>query len=320
VIGLSWLSVAQAHEPGLSYGTVGHGELTQTFSATEMAELGPASELGLLLEGFAFARTTVSVDGQPCSTGPSTVRPVAQDGVRIRAELDCPDGAEWTYGTDFLADLDPGHRHAVEAFGAPVAVLSDDHDAVSFAPGVTGSQVALDYLELGVEHIWTGFDHLTFLLALVLVATGLRQMLAIVTGFTLAHTMTLTLAVLGVLSPPAALIEPAIALTIAYAGFENLWRPGPRRRFVVTTALGLVHGFGFAGLLLELGLPREHLITALLCFNGGVELGQAVVVALVLPVLLWAHRWPAWQRWGVPALSVLIGLAGIGWFLARVLG
>ncbi len=212
------------------------------------------------------------------------------------------------------------HRHAVEAFGVPVAVLADDHSAVSFAQGQTGSQVAGDYLVLGVEHIWTGFDHLAFLLALVLVATGLRQMLAIVTGFTLAHTVTLTLAALGVLSPPAALVEPAIALTIAYAGFENLWRPGPRRRFLVTSALGLVHGFGFAGLLLELGLPRDHLLTALVCFNGGVELGQAAVVAVVLPLLLWAHRWPSWKRWGVPGLSVAIGLAGVGWFLERVLG
>ena len=316
---LGWLAVAQAHEPGLSYGTVTHTALTQTFSVVEMAELGPAEQLGPLLEGFAFARTTVSVDGHPCSTGPSHVQPVAEDGVQIQAELDCPEGATWTYSTAFLQDLDPGHRHTVEAFGAPVAVLANDRVEASFAPGQTGSQVARDYVVLGVEHIWTGFDHLAFLLALVLVATRLRQMLVIVTGFTLAHTITLTLAALGVLSPPAALVEPAIALTIAYTGFENLWRPSPRRRFLVTAALGLVHGFGFAGLLLELGLPRDHLITALVCFNGGVELGQAAIVAVVLPLLLRASRWPHWQRWAVPALSIAFGLAGVAWFLERVL-
>ena len=317
---LGWLSVAEAHEPGLSYGQVTHRALTQTFSAVEMAELGPAEELGPLLEGFAFARTTVSVDGLPCSTGPSSVRPVAEDGVEIYAELDCPEGETWSYTTGFLQDLDPGHRHTVEAFGTPVAVLADDQTEVSFAPGQTGTQVARDYVVLGVEHIWTGLDHLAFLLALVLVATSLRQMLVIVTGFTLAHTITLTLAALGVLSPPAALVEPAIALTIAYAGFENLWRPSPRRRLIITTSLGLVHGFGFAGLLLDLGLPKDHLITALVCFNGGVELGQAAIVAVVLPLLLKAHRWEAWQRRGVPGLSIAIGLAGVGWFLQRVLG
>ncbi len=318
MIGL-WSAAAWAHEPGLSYGVVGHGELTQTFSTVEMAELGSPDELGLLLEGFAFARTAVSVDGQPCSTGPSRVRPVEQDGVAISAELDCPDGEAWRYTIGFLGQLDPGHRHHVEAFGVPVAVLHDDQGSVDFAAGQTGGEVALAYVELGVEHIWTGFDHLAFLLALVLVAGSLKQLLAIVTGFTVAHSITLSLAALAVVSPPAALVEPAIALTIAYAGFENLWRPGPRRRFVVTFALGLIHGFGFASLLLELGLPRDHLVPALLCFNGGVELGQAVVVAGALPLLLWLRRFPAWESRGVNVVSVLVGLAGVGWFLERVL-
>jgi len=318
-MGITWLPTAWAHEPGLSYGAVSHGDLTQTFSTVEMAELGDPQALGPLLEGFAFARTQVSVDGVPCSTGPSEVRHVEADGVQITADLDCPPGETWTYTTGFLSDLDPGHRHAVEAFGTPVAVLADSDTAVSFGPGQSSGQVALAYLELGVEHIWTGFDHLAFLVALLLVARSLRQMLAIVTGFTLAHTVTLTLAALGVLSPPAGLVEPAIALTIAYTGFENLWRPGPRRRFVITTGLGLIHGFGFAGLLIELGLPRDHLVTALLCFNGGVELGQAAVVLVLLPLLLGARRWPVWERRGVPVLSILIGLAGLLWFAERVL-
>lgn len=319
---IAWTAAttAWAHEPGLSYGTVSHSELSQTFSTVEMAELGDPDDLGALLEGFAFARTTVSVDGQPCATGPSLVAPVAEDGVRIHAPLDCPQGELWTYETGFLPDLDPGHRHVLEAFGAPVGVLADATSRADFAPGQTGGHVAGQYVLLGVEHIWTGVDHLAFLVALLLVARSGRQMLAIVTGFTVAHSVTLTLAALGLLAPPAALVEPLIALTVAYAGFENLWRPGPRRRFAVTFALGLVHGFGFAGLLLELGLPQGHLVTAILCFNGGVELGQLAVVAVLLPGLLWAARFPRWTRWGVPALSVLIGLAGLVWFGLRIWG
>ena len=313
-------SAALAHEPGLSYGQVSQDRLVQTFSAAEMGGLGPSGELGPLLEGFSFARTVVKVDGEPCDVGPSEVSEVEADGIRIQASLDCPPGSTWTYETGFLQDLDPGHRHYVAASGQPVGVLELGSPSVDFQAEATTGQVAVAFVELGIEHIWTGLDHLAFLLALLLVAGSLRQMLVIVTGFTVSHSITLSVAALGWFVPPAWLVEPAIALTIAYAGVENLWRPGPRRRFVVTSALGLIHGFGFASLLLQLGLPRDHLLTALLCFNGGVELGQAAVVLVVPPLLLWASRWAFWRERGVPVVSLAIAAAGVFWFLERVLG
>ncbi len=311
-------TVAEAHEPGLSYARVGHGELVQTFSSLELSAYGGPEDLGPVLEGLTFARTVVTVDGGACDTGPSAFRPVEADGVEIRADLSCPPGETWSYQTAFLQDLAPGHRHYVEAFGQPVAVLDASHPTTLFDAGATTAGVAAEFTWLGVEHIWTGYDHLAFLLALLLVASSLRQMLAIVTGFTIAHSITLSLAALGLFRPAPALVEPAIALTIAYTGLENLWRPGARRRFAVTFLLGLIHGFGFAGLLLQLGLPRDHLVTALLCFNGGVELGQAAVVALLLPLLLLAGRRPVWSDRVVPAASIAIALAGVYWFVDRV--
>jgi hydrogenase/urease accessory protein HupE len=313
------LSAALAHEPGLSYAQVSRDSLVQTFSTLEMQALGEREALGEVLEGLTFSRTTVLVDGQACAVGASSIQQVEGDGIQIQAELDCPSGTSWTYETAFLADLSPGHRHYVEAFGQPIAILDLSTPSANFEAETTNGQVALAFVKLGVEHIWTGFDHLAFLLALLLIAGSLRQMLAIVTGFTLAHSITLSLAALGAVVPPAAIVEPAIALTIAYTGIENLWRPGPRRRFFVTFGLGLIHGFGFAGLLIELGLPKDHLLTALLCFNGGVEIGQACVVLVALPVLLLLGRYPFWRRRAVPAASLAIAAAGILWFLERVL-
>ncbi len=319
---IAWFlaSTAFAHEPGLSYARVDHHELAQTFSTVELAAFGTPEELGPVLEGLTFARSEVAVDGHRCDVGPSRVRAVEGDGLEIQASLDCPAGTTWTYEAAFLPDLAPGHRHYVEAFGQPVAVLDATGPVASFSRGSTTRGVALEFARLGVEHILTGLDHIAFLLALLLVATSLRQMLAIVTGFTVAHSITLSVAATGLFTPSPDLVEPAIALTIAYTGLENLWRPGARRRFLVTFLLGLIHGFGFAGLLLELGLPRDHLVTALLCFNGGVEIGQALMVALVLPLLLLAARRPTWNRCVVPTVSVLIAAAGLYWFVDRLVG
>ena len=187
-------------------------------------------------------------------------------------------------------------------------------DASSPAVTIEGrpdrGEVAKRFLKLGIEHIWTGYDHLLFLLGLLIAADSLRTMLFVVTGFTVAHSITLSLAALGLVHVSPAIVEPAIAATIAFVGIENFWHPPARRRVVVTFCLGLVHGFGFAGMLQELGLPRDALATALLCFNGGVELGQAAVVAVALPILLQLRRFPGWEQRAVPALSVLVAARG----------
>jgi hypothetical protein len=196
----------------------------------------------------------------------------------------------------------------------------------------------LVYLRLGVEHIFTGYDHLAFLAALLL-ATGLRrragvggaaqpagtrealgQVLKIVTAFTVAHSTTLIASTLRPGLVPTAWVEPAIALSIAYVGLENL-RPGtPRRRWPIVFVFGLVHGLGFSSVLREIGLPARGLVASLLAFNLGVELGQLAVVALLLPVVvLAASRRPVgFERWALRGGSTVLALAGVIWFVLRI--
>jgi hydrogenase/urease accessory protein HupE len=174
------------------------------------------------------------------------------------------------------------------------------------------------FFRLGVEHILTGYDHLLFLAALLLPGGRLLTLLEIVTAFTVAHSITLALAVLGVVTLPDRLVECAIALSIVWIGLENVLVPGaPSRRWVVSFLFGLVHGFGFASTLAALDLPRQDLALALLGFNLGVEAGQAVVVALLLPVLIWIRHWH-WQPRMVRAASLAVAAVGLTWFVERL--
>ncbi len=309
-----WLvaDAAEAHRPGLSYARIEPDAVHLTFAAPELA----------VLPDTAGLRARVAVDGVPCTLGEPTTRPVEGDGVELTATLACPPGAAWTLEAPYLADFAPGHRHYVEAFGHSVGVLDAGEPTARFpGPGGGGSAgtVAVDFFGLGVEHILTGTDHLAFLLGLLLAARGLREMAWVVSGFTVAHSITLALAALEIVQISPEIVEPAIALSIAYVAVENFWEPPARRRVAITFLLGLMHGFGFAGILAELGLPAGQLAVALVSFNVGVEAGQLLVVLPLLPLLLWLRRYERWRVTGVRVLSVLLALAGIAWFVARIL-
>ncbi|GDX79777.1 membrane protein [Deltaproteobacteria bacterium] len=319
-----WLlaaSPAWAHRPGLSYARIGDDALALTFARPELAGALPAGgelEASRLLVGeLLLEGTSLKVNDQACEFGDPTLRSVEGDGVELTVSLDCPHG-ERMYEAGFFPRMEAGHRHYVEAEGAAVAVLDAAHTSVAIVGTPDPWTVAARFGALGVEHIWTGYDHLLFLFGLLLAAKGLRAMLLVVTGFTVAHSITLSLAALGWVHLAPAVVEPAIAASIVFVGVENLWKPTAARRAVVTFALGLVHGFGFAGMLLELGLPRSALVAALVSFNGGVELGQAAIVALILPLLLLLRRAPWWERRAVPLLSAGVALAGLVWFVERV--
>jgi hypothetical protein len=175
------------------------------------------------------------------------------------------------------------------------------------------------FVALGAEHILTGWDHLLFLAALLIGAAGLWRVLAIVTAFTVAHSVTLALAVLQVVVIPAAVIEPAIAASIVWVALENLFASrASARRWLVSLAFGLVHGFGFAGALSEIGLSGWPLARALIGFNLGVEAGQAAAVVLFAPLFAWLARRPQARRYA-SVLSALLALAGAGWFVERLL-
>jgi hypothetical protein len=177
----------------------------------------------------------------------------------------------------------------------------------------------LDFIEMGAGHILSGPDHLLFLLALLALAKGFWPIVRIVTGFTIAHSITLSLAALGVVDVPGAIVEPLIAATIIWVALENLLAPAQSRwRWLVAAVFGLVHGLGFASGLTELGLPRAAMVRALVGFNVGVELGQLAFVAVVMPPLMWLAR-PGRLARLPQILSILVAIMGGVWLVERVL-
>jgi len=177
------------------------------------------------------------------------------------------------------------------------------------------------FLGLGVEHILTGYDHLLFLLALLLPGCSFRAAVKIITSFTLAHSLTLTLATLGLVWVPSRWAEPLIAMSIVYVGLENLLRRDSERRWLLTFAFGLVHGFGFASVLRDLGIGSGGggAVVPLFAFNLGVELGQITLAGLALPAILMLRHHPSFASRVVPACSVVVALAGGYWLIQRTL-
>ena len=174
----------------------------------------------------------------------------------------------------------------------------------------------------GIHHIFIGPDHMLFIVGLLLLGGSITRLLKIVTAFTVAHSITLALATLGILNPSPGIVEPAIALTIAFIGVENILasRNGRDVRALIAFGFGLIHGFGFAGVLRELGLPAGARAWALFSFNGGVEVAQSVIVLSVAPLLaLLKSSSDAWSRRVVAVGSWCVILAGAVWFLQRVL-
>ena len=217
------------------------------------------------------------------------------------------------------------------------AILSPDRPEFTLSKA-SGSrlQVLARYVVEGVWHIWIGVDHILFLLSLLILAfliptrqkvmqwpavenvkTAVRDVLTVVTAFTLAHSITLGLTIFKVLEPSPDLIEPAIALSVVAAALNNLLGWAALRRWQLAFAFGLIHGFGFANVLLDLGLPSDQLAVALAGFNVGVELGQIAIVLVFLP-LAWALRHTVFYRWVmVVGGSLTIAVLGIIWTLQR---
>ena len=198
---------------------------------------------------------------------------------------------------------------------AEVSTASDEKPSVTASPPLFKK-----FLKLGVEHILIGYDHLLFLGGLLVVARRARSMIAVVTCFTLAHSITLALAALDIVVIPGNIVEPLIAASIVFVGIENLLTRGePKHRWALTFAFGLIHGFGFAGVLRELGFGDGGPIAVpLLAFNLGVELGQLLVAAIALPLLLKLHRSnEALGHKIARALSVIVVLLGGWWLLER---
>ena len=222
------------------------------------------------------------------------------------------------------------HETFVNVFRDGVLVRQDvltlEHPVARiYGRGSAGALAVLrTFVPAGVHHIAIGPDHILFVLGLLLLGGGLGRLLKIVTSFTVAHSVTLALASLGLVRVPSRVVEPLIALSIVFVAFETLRARGGTdvrrdRRAWLAFGFGLVHGFGFASVLAEFGLPREALGWSLLGFNVGVEIGQAVIVLLVAPSLaLLARRSPIAHARLVRMLAVVIAGAGGFWFVQRV--
>jgi hydrogenase/urease accessory protein HupE len=202
-------------------------------------------------------------------------------------------------------------------------IFTQDHQVFIYRPGDRQSWLSVveEFIPAGIYHIFTGPDHVLFIVGLLLMGGSLLRLLSIVTAFTIAHSITLSLAALSLVNPSPRLIEPAIALSIIYVGIDNLMvgKTGRDVRAWIAFFFGLVHGFGFAGVLKEFGLPRQALGWSLFSFNFGVEIGQAcivVVVASVLAALRSRNQAVAGRIMKVGSVCVI--LAGTWWFIQRV--
>ena len=295
------------------------------------------------VDAYALARLALRGDGRACRLAPTAhLVDEHSDGAYavLRFDADCgpaPVALEVAYRLFF--DLDPTHRGLLRFENgdeAQTAVLSPERPALALRAG-GGSRLAqfLDYLREGVWHIWVGFDHILFLLSLLLPAVFARSaagwapaagfrpvfwdVLKVVTSFTLAHSITLSLAALSVISLPSRLVESTIALSVVLAALNNLKPLVAERRWAVAFAFGLIHGFGFASVLADLGLPQGTLLLALVGFNLGVEVGQLAIVGAFLPVAYALRGTWLYRRVVFAAGSAGIALVALVWLAERAL-
>lgn len=316
---------------------------------------------------------------QRCPASQVQARQESDGWVTASWRVDCPGPDDWLIRTRLFETVAPSHLHfvRVDTPGQPPQqqVLNFAAPTLSVAPNADPAQGAWrHFITIGIEHILGGWDHLAFILMLILLAGSLRDVAWVATGFTVAHSLTLAAASLGWVLVDQARVEALIGFSIVLVATENLWlssardvwiprllplallafallggshlpQPFPsalllaglllfticyfallaetrqpqRWRLALTFLFGLVHGFGFAGLMGELRLPPAQLIPGLLGFNIGVELGQLFVIALIWPLLLVLRRYPRTAAWSSQGVSAAAAGLGVFWFVTRLL-
>lgn len=290
------------------------------------------------LEDLVARGLDVSTLAGPCTLTPRGLATRRYDDggyATLKLSAHCPSAGALRVGYRLLFANDPQHRALITVRRGNVVVTAIARaDATRVEIPLEGGHPFLDFVREGVHHILIGYDHLAFLISLLLPAALLRRqqawqpvpdaqtslvhVLGIVTAFTLAHSITLSLAALGWVAPASRWVEVSIALSVLLAALNNVWPLVTRRLWMLGFGFGLIHGFGFAGALLELGLPRNSRLAALVGFNVGVELGQLLVVAALLPLLFLARGKPWYSRRVMPLASLLIALLAGYWMFRRL--
>ncbi len=342
-------SRASAHDPGLSALAIRPApdgvSAVLTFSSADIESLSPASpvdtdgdrqvspaEFSAALPALtSLARRSLEIEGNGQRSELSEVSVALSDShtIEFRLSFSGPHSLHLRVSSTLLSQLPFGHRQFLVVRDQGGATLRQTMlDAsnrvwtaeVNDLSAFQAKSGFWPFLILGVEHILTGYDHLLFLVALLLVGSTLGEAAKTITAFTLAHSITLALATLDLVSVPASVIEPLIALSIIYVGLENVFRKEIRGRWLVTFAFGLVHGFGFATVLRELGIGAGGAaIVPLLSFNLGVECGQVLIAAMVLPIIWKLRTNPLFVTRYATASSSLVILAGGYWFVERTM-
>jgi hydrogenase/urease accessory protein HupE len=341
------LQGAAAHDPGISSLTICQRpnslEATLTFAVKDAAQLAELDGIVTKaefahgqsqLEAVVATQLIVAPDGKLVK--PTFIRSRFDENSNVEIHLGFPASvfSSLEIQSKLIASLPGGHRQYLQVRNSAGQTVFErllsaaaDRATAEFAVangGVTAREAVGsfgNFLALGVKHILTGYDHLLFLFGLLVVARGFVSSLSIITSFTIAHSITLAAATFNLAQIPSRIVEPLIAASIVYVGIENLLRSDvPKARQLVTFGFGLIHGFGFASVLREMGIGAVTggVALPLLSFNIGVELGQIMVAAVALPIIWKLRANPLFiARW-VPACSTAVVLLGSSWFVERV--
>ena len=334
---LAWADLAAAHTGGMTgFATITISEKSVHYSLT-LSDIPPGALAETMRLGQAGSqpdyrpliatikeKIRLTNEGASCLAAEGRIVPPSA-GSRTTGTVDfnCPGVIRKLIIRDDMSEALGGSQHTLALIiwsgGSQQFAFGSDarETTVEVAEAAHASRGAGSFFPLGIEHILTGYDHLLFLLALMLRGGGLWSLLKIITAFTVAHSITLALAALDVVVLPSALVESIIALSIAYVALENLLpRYAVSRRWAVSFLFGLVHGFGFSAVLREIGLPKENLLLSLLNFNLGVEAGQLTVVLLVVPILM-RLKSKTWEPRLVAVISGAILAVGVALFIER---
>ncbi|MCK9606648.1 MAG: HupE/UreJ family protein [Methylomonas sp.] len=343
-----------AHAPGLSSLDVALKsdliEVRVTFALQDIEAFSPMdsdldaevsdSEREAAKPGIAqllAGQLRIAVDGDDVTpVEPGQVSFDGQNNAHVQFRYPAVPKQQLLVQSTFLALLPDGHQQYLivrdangKALAEKMLVKQDDRLSLPFAGAADGRRPASthavlntvsDFFKLGIEHIVTGYDHLLFLLALLVVTHSFWPALKIITFFTLAHSLTLALAGLNLVDLPSSFVEPFIAATIIYVGVENLIRGDhPKGRHWLTFGFGLIHGFGFAGALREMEITSGDtgILLPLVSFNLGIESGQIAVAAVVLPMIWWLNNKVAIAGKFLKGCSIAVSLMGTYWLLER---
>jgi hypothetical protein len=328
-------AVGLAHDPGLSALEVSVSgttiSATLSVSAADLMLLAPAAvpeEAVTRLRDVARDAVRLTIEGEPLVLEWQHVES-DRSGTRIRFVhvRSSRSVGRLVVASDLPRQLSRGHRElltvSVDRRVVSEGVLDDEASSLSVDVGEAPrwrARQAWSFATVGLQHILAGYDHLVFLAGLILAAVTVRELLIALTAFTVAHSISLALVVVGGVHAPPSIVEPLIAASIAWVGVENLVGRRGRTRWWLVFGFGLVHGFGFAGALTELGFGSSagDVALALLSFNVGVELGQLAAAAVMLPVVWIVRSRPAWHARLQPVCSMIIAAAGTIWLIERI--